>query len=196
MYILWASIIAKSSSSVQRSFFMSGFRWLCHLSRHCFPILPGRYSAIFDQFLGPFLFTSLMTISSSSLVQGPFTRFGLRTFCQRWRHCTSVRSFRKAAMFFQFLAFLNRLWKEERKFEPHRSPQFFSVARPAEKKRLEFQKWDKKRYFFWCPPSFLRDGLLFDEFGIEVGEVELDLIGKADFSVFRRSLNFAFGGAF
>lgn len=29
---------------------------------------------------------------------------GLRTFCQRWRHCTSVLSYRKDAIFFQFFA--------------------------------------------------------------------------------------------
>ena len=35
-----------SSSWLQLSFLIFGFRWLCHLSQHCFPILPGRFSAI------------------------------------------------------------------------------------------------------------------------------------------------------
>lgn len=30
-------------------------------------------------------------------VQGPFTRAGFNTFCQRWRHCTSVRSVKYSA---------------------------------------------------------------------------------------------------
>lgn len=71
---------------------MNGFRWLCHLSLHCFPILPGRYFAMLLQFLGPNLSTIRMTISSSSLVQGPLTRLGFNTFCHLWRHCTSFRS--------------------------------------------------------------------------------------------------------
>ena len=29
-----------SSYSFQSSFLMAGFKWLCHLSRHCFPIRP------------------------------------------------------------------------------------------------------------------------------------------------------------
>ncbi len=37
-----ASMIIWSSSSDQRSFLMLGPTWLCHLSRHCLPFLPGR----------------------------------------------------------------------------------------------------------------------------------------------------------
>ena len=39
----------------------------------------------------------------TSLVQGPLTRSGLRTFCQRWRHCTSSRPSKSCATRFQFL---------------------------------------------------------------------------------------------
>lgn len=94
-----------SSSSVQRSFFMLGLRWLCHRSRHCLPIRPCRFWAMSDQFLGPYFNTMLVTISSSSLVQGPFTRMGLSTFCHLWRHWTSVLSLKKEAIFFQLRAF-------------------------------------------------------------------------------------------
>lgn len=37
---------------------MFGLRWLCHLSRHCFPILPGSNFAICDHFLSPNWFTN------------------------------------------------------------------------------------------------------------------------------------------
>ena len=52
-YYRWAWMIISSSYSVHFSFLISGFRWLCHLSLHCFPILPGRALAISDQFLAP-----------------------------------------------------------------------------------------------------------------------------------------------
>lgn len=39
----------------------------------------------------------------TSGVQGPFTNPGLRTFCQRCKHCTSVRSGIWSEIFFQFL---------------------------------------------------------------------------------------------
>ena len=60
-----------SSSSVQDVFLISGLRWLCHLSRHCFPIRPFKCLAINVQRLGPYLRTNSMTCSSSSFVQGP-----------------------------------------------------------------------------------------------------------------------------
>lgn len=68
IYFLWASIIAWSSSSVHLYFLISGLRWLCHRSLHCFPMRPGRLLAMKLQFLGPCSRTSLMTSSSSSLV--------------------------------------------------------------------------------------------------------------------------------
>lgn len=61
-------MIAWSSSSVQRSFLISGFRWLCQRSRHCLPILPGKFLAIKLQFLGPCSKTNFITRSSSYLV--------------------------------------------------------------------------------------------------------------------------------
>ena len=43
-------------------------------------------------------------LTRSNCTQGPLTRFGLRTFCQRCKHCTSVLSSKNEAIFFQFLA--------------------------------------------------------------------------------------------
>lgn len=45
-YCLWAWIMTSSSSSVHRSLLISGLRWLCHLSLHCLPILPGNCLAM------------------------------------------------------------------------------------------------------------------------------------------------------
>ena len=101
----WAWIISSSSSSVHFSFFISGFRWLCHLSRHCFPILPGSYLAISDQFLAPWYFTISHRVWSSSAVQGPLISSGFSTFCHLWRHCTSILFWKYEAIFFQFLAY-------------------------------------------------------------------------------------------
>jgi len=61
-------MIVLSSSSVHFSFTISGLRWLCHRSRHCLPILPGRCLATKLQFFGPLLFTNLSTNSSYSEV--------------------------------------------------------------------------------------------------------------------------------
>jgi hypothetical protein len=41
---------------------MPGFKWLSHLSLHCFPILPGRSFAIFDHFFSPCSFTSSLSL--------------------------------------------------------------------------------------------------------------------------------------
>ena len=65
---MWAYIIAISSSSVHLSFLISGFKWLCHLSLHCLPILPGKFLAIKLQFLGPCSPTRRITSSSYSRV--------------------------------------------------------------------------------------------------------------------------------
>ena len=40
------SMRMRSSSSVQLSRLMEGSSWLCHRSRHCFPLRPGRFDAI------------------------------------------------------------------------------------------------------------------------------------------------------
>lgn len=58
----------RSSSSVHLSLRMSGFKWLCHLSRHCLPILPGSFLEIALQFLAPFYLTNCNRYWSSSLV--------------------------------------------------------------------------------------------------------------------------------
>lgn len=97
-----------------------------HLSRHCFPMRPGKSFAISDHFLSPSFSTILMIRSSScektvvilchpcrkivwmiesdlspfghtSLVQSPLTRSGSTTFCQRCRHWTSVLPVRHSA---------------------------------------------------------------------------------------------------
>ena len=46
-------------------FEISGLRWLCQRSRHCFPIRPGKWPAIIDHFLAPCLCTSSITLASS-----------------------------------------------------------------------------------------------------------------------------------
>ena len=65
---------------------------------------PGSDAAMAVQLRGPCFWTISMTIWSSRSLQGPFTRLGLSTFCQRCRHCTSVRVSKKEEMRFQFLA--------------------------------------------------------------------------------------------
>ena len=83
---------------------MSGLRWLCHLSRHCLPMRPGRFDAINDHFFAPYFPTSSTTFRSSSAVHGPLTKVGLRTFCHLCRHCTSLRPGRCVEISFQFFA--------------------------------------------------------------------------------------------
>mmetsp|Transcript_23675 Transcript_23675/g.80704 ORF Transcript_23675/g.80704 Transcript_23675/m.80704 type:complete len:285 (-) Transcript_23675:136-990(-) len=102
-YLRCASSSLASSTPLHPSRLMSGLRWLCHRSRHCLPMRPGSCWAIFDHCFGPSSFTSWMIFSSSSAVHGPLTRSGFSTFCQRCRHCTSVRSWKNSAIFFQFL---------------------------------------------------------------------------------------------
>ena len=81
---------------------ITGFKWLCHLSRHYFPILPGRWLAITVHFWGPSKFTRCKRSLSSISVHGPFTRVGFNTFCHLWRHWTSVLPFKAFAICFQF----------------------------------------------------------------------------------------------
>mmetsp|Transcript_43881 Transcript_43881/g.133651 ORF Transcript_43881/g.133651 Transcript_43881/m.133651 type:complete len:230 (-) Transcript_43881:296-985(-) len=69
----WFSIMIRSSSSIHGFLLMSGLRWLCHLSRHCFPIRPGSSAAIWLHLLAPWAVTSSTTFLSSSSVQGPFS---------------------------------------------------------------------------------------------------------------------------
>ena len=98
------STICKSSSRVHLFFLMSGFKWLCHLSRHYFPIRPGRCWATLLQFLAPCFPTNSARIRSSSSLQGPLIIDGLSTFCHLCKHCTSVLSWRNDAIRFQFFA--------------------------------------------------------------------------------------------
>lgn len=93
-----------SSSSVQLAcLLIIGLRWLCHLSLHCLPILPGKLFAICVHCLAPYLFTKLSKILSSKSVHGPLIRSGLSTFCHLCKHYTSVLSTKLSAIFFQFL---------------------------------------------------------------------------------------------
>ena len=56
---LWASIRSFSSSSSQASLLMSGRSWLCHRSRHCLPMRPGKCLAMTLQLPSPCSRTSL-----------------------------------------------------------------------------------------------------------------------------------------
>lgn len=76
-----------SSSGDHFSFLMFGSRWLCHLSLHCLPILPGNAAAIVLQLRGPWVSTIYRRISSSSLVQGPLdTKHVSLSSSQRLKH--------------------------------------------------------------------------------------------------------------
>lgn len=115
-------IISSIKKEISRFYFFNIMLELlsCYLSLHCLPIRPGKDFAMTDHFLLPCFSTSWIIRSSScilnssqsinlqivqwhytqnkkkmdstSLVQAPLTSSGLRTFCQRWRHWTSVRS--------------------------------------------------------------------------------------------------------
>ena len=81
------SSIILSSSADHFSFLIWGSRWLCHLSRHYFPILPGNSDAMALQFRAPCPTTSLLNMLSSSLAQGPLEQN--ESFCssnQRLKH--------------------------------------------------------------------------------------------------------------
>lgn len=103
-----ASKITLSSNSAQLSLRISGFRWLCHLkcdanihhmfsnkrtlkkhsnlSRHCFPMRPGRQLDMSDHFFAPWVFTRSMTFASSSAVHGPLTSSGFNTCVWQQKH--------------------------------------------------------------------------------------------------------------
>jgi hypothetical protein len=54
-----------SSSSLHSVLLISGFRWLCHLSRHCFPTLPSysnRYLVDFQRWLSTFELHTLLRV--------------------------------------------------------------------------------------------------------------------------------------
>jgi len=55
---LWQRNNTHSSSSLQASLLILGFKWLCHLSLHYFPILPGICWAIKVHFYGPYYSTN------------------------------------------------------------------------------------------------------------------------------------------
>ena len=61
--------------SLHWSFLILGFKWLCHLSRHCFPILPSRCSEIKVHFWAPYFAISSISRISYSGVQDFFLLF-------------------------------------------------------------------------------------------------------------------------
>ena len=65
----WSINRIHSSSLLHSHFLIFGLRWLCHLSRHYFPILAGRYSEIMVHFWAPIFSTSWIRTTSSSKVQ-------------------------------------------------------------------------------------------------------------------------------
>jgi len=80
-----------SSSAVHASFRIAGSSWLCHRSRHCLPLRPGRYLAISAHRLAPSTprcsATSLRTVSSSSCVHGRCAHGWRRSRQDRPRQC-------------------------------------------------------------------------------------------------------------
>ena len=66
----WCKNSNQSSYSFHADFLMAGFRWLCHLSRHCLPSRPGKWIAMEVHFWGPNLSTSFNRSKSSSSVHG------------------------------------------------------------------------------------------------------------------------------
>lgn len=69
---VWAKNKTHYSWSIQSAFNIAGFKWLCHLSRHCFPSLPATNLAINDHLWGPYFSTNFLTRASSSSVHGFF----------------------------------------------------------------------------------------------------------------------------
>lgn len=103
----WFLSIIWSSSGVHFDRLISGFKWLCHLSRHCFPILPLSDAAIMLQFFAPYFSTISVTILSSSAVQGPLTSFGFNTFCHLCNHWTSVLFLKCEEILFPWFSSMN-----------------------------------------------------------------------------------------
>ncbi len=68
---LWKRYKTHSSSADHLVLLIFGFKWLCHLSRHCLPTLPGMKLDIHVHLDGPYLWTSFITFLSSSSVHGP-----------------------------------------------------------------------------------------------------------------------------
>mmetsp|Transcript_13421 Transcript_13421/g.41321 ORF Transcript_13421/g.41321 Transcript_13421/m.41321 type:complete len:340 (-) Transcript_13421:736-1755(-) len=63
---LWCSTsIVLTSSTVKGALETAGSSWLCHLSRHCLPVLPGMAAAIVAHPLGPRACTNRVSSASS-----------------------------------------------------------------------------------------------------------------------------------
>ena len=74
---LWCSTsMVLTSSTVKGAFETAGSSWLCHLSRHCFPVLPGMAAAMVGHLLGPLAWTSLVSSASSLADHGALPDVG------------------------------------------------------------------------------------------------------------------------
>ena len=91
-----AMISARSSSRDHSSRLMSGFRWLYPRSRHCLPCARGAAERS-SPLLRAELANELDDLRVLLLRPGALHELGFRTFCQRCRHCTSVRSSKYSA---------------------------------------------------------------------------------------------------
>lgn len=76
----WVIYSNHSSFSLHSLFFIWGFKWLCHLSRHYFPTLSFIMLAMWDHREGPFFFTKSISFLSSSGVQAFFLRMILERY--------------------------------------------------------------------------------------------------------------------
>ena len=69
--------MVSSSSRLKGALLRTGLTWLCHLSRHCFPVrLPSR-EAMTTHFSAPSSFTRASKRRSSEGVHGPLIGFGV-----------------------------------------------------------------------------------------------------------------------
>ena len=95
----------RSSSALHLVFLIFGSRWLCHRSRHCLLILPGKCWAISLQLQAPFSSTSLVRSASWSGHQEALflTSEGSITKLHRSRHCLFERPSTHSAIRFQSL---------------------------------------------------------------------------------------------
>ena len=74
---LWCSTrIVLTSSTVKGAFETAGSSWLCHRSRHCFPVLPGMAAAMVGHLLGPLAWTNLVSSASSEADHGALPDVG------------------------------------------------------------------------------------------------------------------------
>lgn len=89
---LCSSSNMRSSATVHGSFLTLSSKWLCHLSRHCLPVLPLSWAATAGHARVPSSATICLTIASSAFVHGLLcTRF-FSMELRRWRCRVSVKA--------------------------------------------------------------------------------------------------------